>query len=112
MGIFDDNNQVDLPELARQVHDDLRGSIERNPAQSAETVRLDGRIITLRASGGRTIEIIVNGCDDFQLKYDLGNKAAGWQIQVTTEMARPNVRVSRHEMIDRVKAWRKNNTTR
>jgi hypothetical protein len=60
----------------------------------------------LRGKLGKTLKIIVDGLDNFQLKYDLGNKGGLGQIRVTTQMAPPDVRGSRPEMISRVKAWR------
>jgi hypothetical protein len=102
--MFDD---VSTPfEVAEHVAESLREQVTKTQAPVVISPR-DNRI-SLHGSGGRSLEIVVDGPNAFRMQDDLGNKSGGRQTQVTGVPARWSLSgrpCTEPEMVRRVKAW-------
>jgi hypothetical protein len=104
MGIFDDHAEEAEPQqVARRVYEDLKAIMPQNIVPE-----LIDNHITLRASGGQTLKIVIDGHDTFRLQDNFGNKSGGFQTQVTSSMTRWGLSgrpFSQHEMVAKMKVW-------
>jgi hypothetical protein len=93
-------------EVAQHVAESLREQLTKTHAPVVISPQ-DNRI-SLDGSGGRSLEIVVDGPNAFRVQDDLGNKSGGVQTQVTGGTARWSLTgrpCTEPEMVRRVKAW-------
>ena len=107
MGMFD-VAEVEPQQFAQQMLDDLRAFLDKRQSAELVTLSLDQNLITMRASSGQSVKIVVDGPNAFRVEEDLGNKRGGVQTQVTATMARWSLSerpFGQDEMVRRVTTW-------